>query len=87
MSLNQFSSIVFICSELRVLYYLWGSLVPQELFSVVHEIDHLACDTYQMFTAHKTYEGLLISLLEDGPQNIVGYGFLTSDERGHLFFT
>jgi hypothetical protein len=40
-----------------------------------------------MFTAHKTYEGLLISLLEDGPQNIVGYGFLTSDERGHLFFT
>jgi hypothetical protein len=40
-----------------------------------------------MLTADKANEGLLISLLEDSPEDVVGDRFLTSDEGGHLLFT
>jgi hypothetical protein len=39
-----------------------------------------------MLSTDKPYESLLISLLKDCPQDIVSDGFLTSEERGHLFF-
>ena len=86
MSLNQLSSIILISCQFRFFYDLRGSLVFQEFFPIVHKINHLACDPYQMLSTDKPDESLLVSLLKDCPQDIVSDGFLTSEERGHLFF-
>jgi len=86
MSLNQLSPIILISWQFRFFYDLRGSLVFQEFFPIVHKINHLACDPYQMLSTDKPDESLLVSLLKDCPQDIVSDGFLTSEERGHLFF-